>query len=469
MLDEKIENLPRTTNTDRSRRIVKGHNSSAMDNSIISDARKFVEDLFRNKYDNRSSYHSFEHTKEVAEAAAKIGKGSDLNEEELEAVVIAAWFHDTGYLFKQNDHEKQSVKLAEDFLASNNYPEEKIEHVRNCILATRMNYVPANLMEEVIHDADYINLSSEDNLKQSELLRSELINYGGIEPTEEEWLTSELKFLLNHRYYTDYAKRKLEDKKAENIKKLKKKLKKARENEAFVMNEITPEKKLKEEKEDMDENEKIKAEEKEMKEEKKEEDKKEEQQEKKDEKEKKEEVKRETNSVKGFETIYKLTAANHMRLNAIADRKANIMLTLNGIVISITMSLVAADSSSSMRSIIPSSILIITCLITIIFATLATRPNITTGKISKKAIEDKKANLLFFGNFSRMDFKDFDSGIKNMITDREYLHNAMIEDFYNLGTVLDQKFRYLRICYNVFMYGIIVSVLSIAVLITFGL
>jgi len=445
---------------------VKIHDTSTMDSSIISDVRNYVEDLFRNRYDNRSSYHSFDHTKEVAEAAAKIGKGSDLSEDELEIVVIAAWFHDTGYLFEQKDHEQQSATIAEEFLLSNNYPEEKIEHVRNCILATRMNYVPANLMEEVIHDADYINLSSENNLKQSELLRTELINYGGIEPTEEEWLTSELKFLLNHRYYTDYAKRKLEDKKADNIKKLKKKLKKARENEAFVMDEITPEKKPKAE------SEKIKDEEKVMKEEKKEEkkeDKKEEQQEKKVEKEKKEEEKRETNSIKGFETIYKLTAANHMRLNAIADRKANIMLTLNGIVISITMSLVAADSTGSIRSIIPSSILIITCLITIIFATLATRPNITTGKISKQAIEDKKANLLFFGNFSRMDFKDFDWGIKNMITDREYLHNAMIEDFYNLGTVLDQKFRYLRICYNVFMYGIIISVLSIAVLIGFGL
>jgi len=455
MLDEKIKILPRT--------IVKGHESSAMDNSIISDARNYVEELFRTRYDNRSSYHSFEHTKEVAEAAQKIGKGSDLSEDELEAVVIAAWFHDTGYLFEQNNHEEQSVKLAEEFLTSNNYPEEKINHVKDCILATRMNYVPANLMEEVIHDADYINLSSQDNLKQSELLRSELINYGGMEPTEEEWLTSELKFLLNHRYYTEYAKRKLEDKKADNIKKLKKKLKKARENEAFIMNEFTPEKKPD------SANEKLKAEAKEINEVKKEEEKKEEEKVKKVEKEKKEEEKRETNSVKGFETIYRLTAANHMRLNAIADRKANIMLTLNGIVISITMSIVAADSSASMRSIIPSSVLIIACLITIIFATLATRPTVTTGRISKQAIEDKKANLLFFGNFSRMDFPDFDWGIKNMIKDREYLHNAMIEDFYNLGRVLDQKFRYLRICYNVFMYGIIISVLSIAVLIGFGL
>jgi len=424
---------------------IKIHDSSAMNNSIISEVKKFVEDLFQNKYDNRSSYHSFSHTKEVAEAAEKIGKGSNLSDDELEAVVIAAWFHDTGYLHEQANHEEQSVRIAEEFLTARDYPEEKIKNVRDCILATRMNYVPSNLMEEVIHDADYINLSNQDNLKQSELLRSELVNYGSPEPTEEEWLTSELKFLLNHRYYTEYAKNKLEDKKTDNIKKLKKKLKKARENEAFVRNEVSSQKKQEVVKE------KQKEDEKEGKE------------------EKKEEEKRETNTVKGFETIYRLTAANHMRLNAIADRKANIMLTLNGIVISITLSIVAADSSASMRSIIPSSMLIITCLVTIIYATLATRPTVITGKISREAIENKKANLLFFGNFSRMEFSEFDWGIKSMIRDREYLHNAMIEDFYNLGKVLDQKFRYLRICYNVFMYGIILAVLAIAVLLGFGL
>src|SRR6185436_10301898 len=130
--------------------------------------------------------------------------------------------------FELANHESHSVKVAEEFLKANNYPDIKIKRVADCILATRMNYVPANLMEEVIHDADYINLANPNNLKQSELLKREAVNYGGKEPNEEEWLTAELKFLLNHRYYTDYAKNKLEDKKSDNIKKLKKKLKKIR-------------------------------------------------------------------------------------------------------------------------------------------------------------------------------------------------------------------------------------------------
>ena len=81
-----------------------------MDNKLIEKVKKYVNDIFQEKYDKRSTYHSFEHTREVAEAAEKIGKASDLNDEELEAVIIAAWFHDTGYLFQHDDHESSQCE-----------------------------------------------------------------------------------------------------------------------------------------------------------------------------------------------------------------------------------------------------------------------------------------------------------------------------------------------------------------------
>src|SRR5438270_12950699 len=129
-----------------------------MNNTLIEKVKKYVDEIFEEKHDKRSAYHSYEHTREVAEAAEKIGKASDLNAEDLEAVIIAAWFHDTGYLFQQENHELQSVIVAEEFLRLNNYPYVKTKRVADCILAKQLNHLPANLMEEVIHDADYINL-----------------------------------------------------------------------------------------------------------------------------------------------------------------------------------------------------------------------------------------------------------------------------------------------------------------------
>src|SRR5688572_18918793 len=158
-----------------------------MNEALIDKARNYVKDLFREKYDPRATYHSFEHTREVADAALKIGKQSSLRLDELEVVVLAAWFHDTGYLFRKEDHESSSAETAAFFLRKERYPEEKIRRVTECILATRLNHKPENLLEEVIHDADFINLANTDNLRQSELLRQECINFGGKEPTQEEW------------------------------------------------------------------------------------------------------------------------------------------------------------------------------------------------------------------------------------------------------------------------------------------
>jgi len=447
-----------------------------MDKVLLEKVKLTVSELFKEKYDKRSTYHSFNHTREVAEAAEKIGKAAGLNENEMETVVIAAWFHDTGYLFNKQDHETHSAQFAETFLKEINYPEIKLQRVKENILATKMHHIPSNLMEEVLHDADYINLASPDNMMQSELLRDELVNYGGEKPSEEEWLTAELKFLLNHRYYTEYSRNKLEDKKSENIKKIKKKLKNFRKDEALTVNKqgtatmdtnnplngdidrIASQNGIPANKNTTENMQEEKTSEK-----------------KKDKKEDKVALeamktaeKNVAQSIKEFDTIYKLVSTNHMRMNAIADRKANIMLSLNAIIISLTMGIVASSSEYTLRFIIPTSILILVCLVTIVYAALSTRPKVTSGTVEKEDIRDKKANLLFFGNFSKMDFGDFDWGVRRLMTDQEYLHNSMIIDFYSLGKVLDIKYRYLRICYNVFMFGIIGAVLAIPVLIILG-
>jgi hypothetical protein len=82
---------------------------------------------------------------------------------------------------------------------------------------------------------------------------------------------------------------------------------------------------------------------------------------------------------------------------------------------------------------------------------------------SKEQITAKKANLLFFGNFYKMDEATFEWGINELMNDSEYLYNSMIRDLYNLGKVLGRKYRFLRIAYTIFMFGLIAAVLSYGV------
>jgi hypothetical protein len=113
--------------------------------------------------------------------------------------------------------------------------------------------------------------------------------------------------------------------------------------------------------------------------------------------------------------------------------------------------------------IIPTCILLGVCLASMTFSILATRPSVSGGRFTEEDIRNKKTNLLFFGNFYRMEVEDYQRAMNQMMKDGEYLYNSMIKDIYFLGTVLAKKYKYLRISYTIFMWGLIIAVVAFAV------
>lgn len=168
---------------------------------------------------------------------------------------------------------------------------------------------------------------------------------------------------------------------------------------------------------------------------------------------------------RGVETMFRVALKNHMTLSNIADTKANILLSVNAIIVSLALSnlLPKLDNPSNDYLIIPTLIFIIFTVASIILSILATRPNVTQGKFTKEDVANKKVNLLFFGNFHKMKLPDFEWGITEMMQDRDYLYGSLTKDLYFLGLVLDRKYKILRLTYTVFMIGIIVSVGSFAI------
>ena len=128
---------------------------------LISMAETYVKRFMADKLDEKMCYHNLNHTLEVVEAAEIIGRGCKLNEDELEQVIIAAWFHDIGYYNGREDHELQSAELARSFLIKTSFPAYKIENVCSSILATKIPQSPKNLLEQVLCDADLYHLSTE--------------------------------------------------------------------------------------------------------------------------------------------------------------------------------------------------------------------------------------------------------------------------------------------------------------------
>jgi hypothetical protein len=67
-----------------------------------------------------------------------------------------------------------------------------------------------------------------------------------------------------------------------------------------------------------------------------------------------------------------------------------------------------------------------------------------------------------------MKLDEYQWAMNEMLKDREYLYDSMIKDIYYLGVVLAKKYKFLRISYTIFMYGIIAAVIAFAVAAIYG-
>lgn len=384
--------------------------------SLLEQSEDFVYNLLKDKLSILYSYHNFFHTTSVVNAVKELCANENIGSDDNEKLLVAAWFHDTGYIKGYKDHEKESIKIVTEFLSDKDKSIEFIETVSSLIAATAKCYEPQNHLEKIIKDADFIHIASSEYVISCELLRTELKYTDNKVFSDQEWAIENVNFLENaHRFYTDYAIEKWQPLKEKNLKRIHKIMEKKESKITNEFGEVIKKKKDKVEKPD-----------------------------------------------RGIDTLFRVTLGNHTRLSGIADSKANILLSVNAIIISIALSTIIPklDSPKNAHLVIPTFIMLISSVITIVFAILSTRPKVTTGVFTREDIEAKKINLLFFGNFYKMPLHEYEWAMNEMMKDKEYLYGTMIKDLYFLGVVLERKYRLLRIAYNLFMVGIIITVIA---------
>lgn len=384
-------------------------------NTLLEKTDHFVSILFEKKLSKNCIYHNYIHTKRVFKSTKEIIDNSTISKEEKEVLLLTALLHDTGYSEGFDNHEEKSVLIASNFLIEQNIDKLVIDQVTALIMATKMGYTPANLLEKIIKDADSSHLAKDYFKETSEFLRQEFKLTKVKDFSKSQWLKANIDFLQNtHQFYTPYAIKNWEQKKQEHL--------------AQLLNEQKAMKKKKK-------------------------------------KEKLKKIAKEESPEKGIQTAFKVTLRNHLKLSDIADTKANILLSVNAIIISLALSslLPKLDNPSNTYLIIPTGVFLLFSVTSMILSVLATRPNVTTGEFTRKEVEEKKVNLLFFGNFHKMPFNEYKLAMHQLMEDKDYIYDTMIKDLYFLGKVLHKKYRILRITYTVFMIGIIISVISFVI------
>ena len=163
---------------------------------------------------------------------------------------------------------------------------------------------------------------------------------------------------------------------------------------------------------------------------------------------------------RGVSDMFRTSYRTHMDLSGIADNKSNIMISINGIIISIIIASISPKIDSNPWLVIPTSILLLSCMISMIYSVLSARPRVSKEKVTLEDVRANRANILFFGNFHTMARADYVEGLEELMQDSERLYDNMARDLHGLGVVLAEKYRLLRIAYTIFMFGLILSVLS---------
>ncbi|MGB0981749.1 MAG: HD domain-containing protein, partial [Winogradskyella sp.] len=184
---------------------------------LILEVEKYVISCLNDNLDAAFVYHNLAHTQRVVEKTKELAKESSLPDKAQQHLIIAAWFHDTGFIKTIEGHEKESVKIAATFLASQQVSEDDINAISKLILATQMEYKPKTESEGYIKDADCAHLSSKNYIDYATLLRKEweLTLHKKISKTD--WIKENISFLTTHTFNTDLAAKKWEKRKGKNL------------------------------------------------------------------------------------------------------------------------------------------------------------------------------------------------------------------------------------------------------------
>ncbi|MFT7081205.1 MAG: hypothetical protein ACJAZC_002766 [Cryomorphaceae bacterium] len=378
-----------------------------MDQRIIQEAEEFATQKLSSDLPSYVKYHDFKHTQTVVNELVDLAQKEGVDTNTLNILKVAGWFHDLGYLKKVDGHEEISVEIAEDFLSKLEVDQEERKLVSRLIRATVMEYKPNDKLEELMRDADLAHLGLGIAQERSNLLKEEKEILKGTPIKKSVWVKMNIEFLETYGYYTDAAKAKYGAQKQAYLDALKERVKN-----------------------------------------------------KKSSKKKKKTAEKTKSKGRGVETMFRVTLKNHTALSQIADNKANIMLSINAIIISVVLSSLLPKLDNNAYLLWPSVLLLTVCIVAVIFATISTIPKVTRNGANEEMVKKRQTNLLFFGNFQGLDLDVYIAGMKDLMDDDDYLYETLMKDLYYLGKVLNKKYHYLRLCYTVFVIGIVLSVLA---------
>lgn len=188
-------------------------------------------------------------------------------------------------------------------------------------------------------------------------------------------------------------------------------------------------------------------------------------------------------TTKAVETMFRNAIRAELEIIALAATKANIMISLNGFIISALMISGAFLFNSSQGFLVPAGIFMLTSAASIVFALLAASPErVALGtslldwmrdvRARKARLRDLRAyvmrgrkdpqaddfNLLIYEDRVNLDPAAFWTRMQDLLRDRDQIYQKMSDQLYWLGQMANRKFKLLNISYTIFRWGLLASI-----------
>ncbi|OKS87407.1 HD domain-containing protein [Mucilaginibacter polytrichastri] len=171
---------------------------------LFEQAGEFIVNKLRTELSAHFTYHNVNHTLDVYSAAERIALQEGIAPQQMKLLLTAAWYHDSGFLIRTDEHEEESCRIAIDSLTDFEYSTDEIDTLCALIRATKVPQLPQNHLEQILADADLDYLGREDFWPISDKLYQELLAVGTVS-NKQEWNLIQVKFLENHHFFTQTA------------------------------------------------------------------------------------------------------------------------------------------------------------------------------------------------------------------------------------------------------------------------
>gem|GEM_PF-2312736 len=389
---------------------------------IIKEAEQYVKNVFQENKNELLLFHNLGYIKKTVEFADHFCELEKVSETEREDILLSAWFFSCGFLFDYVDYKKQSIRIADVFINKFNLEKNRHENILKIIDNVIQNKVHDNICEEILYDASEFYLASEDFLLWVKYHRKERNYFLTPKLTKRSFWQTVQNFLNEHSYCTQAAKNLFNAGKTKNDSKIKFVLSQELLKELPVNNHML----IEEMREQINQ---INA-----------------------------KVEKRLSSARGFDTLYRITSRNQVTLSGIADNKSSILITLNTLIVSVVITFVF--KYNQIVFLIPSFLTVAFSLASITFAIIATRPHIRPGIFKTEDFYNKKVSLIFYGNFYKMKYDDYENAMMEMLKNQDLLLSNLNMDQYTLGKILGRKFKLINISFTIFLLGFVLSALA---------